>query len=85
MFLISFLTPSFTNSFLQFLKGQTITALDIKDMEATYHFVILMDHFLLLKSKIKFVLKIKLSNLLLKEHGTVLDMDLKFAICNPLG
>lgn len=78
MFLQSFLPLHSQIVFCIFLKEKAVTALDMKDMEAACHFVTLMDHFLLLKSKIKSVLKTKLSNFLSKEHGTVLTMNLSF-------
>lgn len=78
MFLRSFLPLHSLTVFCIFLKGQTIKALDMKDMETACHFVTLMDHLLLLKSKIKSVLETKLSNLFLKEHGPVLAMNLSF-------
>lgn len=76
MFLRPFLSLHSLTVFSIFLKGKTITTLDMKDMEAACHFITLMDIFLLLKSKIKSVLKTKLSNLLSKKHSTILAMNL---------
>jgi len=51
---------------------------DMNGMGAACQHMTLMDHFLLLRCKIKPVLKIKISNLLLKQTGRIFGINLLF-------